>query len=153
MYLKEYTNKEKIIEILNVLINKGCNKESAASLLTNNLGLISYTKEELESKLSMIYNNREIYAILFCDENNYKWSLYNKNNNSFTVFKGYNEENSIFYGNVKEQNKDYIVEMVLSYLDNPKFKNFIKYDETDTLEEKINNYKSLKTNDQGYHIK
>lgn len=141
--LKELNMKEKICNILDILKEIGLDDEQSASLISNNLELIHLKPNEIKNKISIIYNHNNIYAVLFCNQDEYKWSIHE--NGKFSKFISSNQTSI--------DNRDYIIELVISFLDNPKIQDFVTFDENDTLENKINKFKTVKVNEQGYHIK
>ena len=75
-------NKEtykQIINIVKIIKNKGVSFQDALTLVKNNLELLNIPEEELEHRLFIIMNNTLIYAILYVEENNYAWSIYQEN--------------------------------------------------------------------------
>lgn len=141
MESKWVTNREKIQSTVSSLMKKGCTKDAAFSLLLSNLDLLKLTENELAKKISIIYNHDDIYAALYCNQNDYRWALYKDGN--FSEFIKYDP---------KKNDYDYIVELVLSFTENPKFKKIFDFKNQNSLEEKINLLKNVKTNEQGYHI-
>lgn len=132
---------EKMYANLEVIKKKGCDLRSGLSLLRNNPILLEYTPEELDHKLSFIFNHNQMYAAILIDKNYYEWSLYE--NESFSEFKS-----PTVY---KEESDDLVVHMMINSIVHNKFtrkKNKL------SLEDEINVFKNnIKTNSTGYHIK
>ena len=82
-------------------------------------------------------NNTLIYAILYVEENNYAWSIYQEN--SFGKF----------IKNKDKNNHNYIIEMMLEAVE--KFNK--KKSLNKSLEEQIKEFNQIKQNEEGYHLK
>ena len=96
--------------------------------------------KEIANKIFFICNNTEIYAILIVNDNNYYWSICH-NNTSYPL-----EEKT-------EKNNDYIVEMIINFINEKKFQNIIPNLQEMNTETKIKALKNIKLNSKGYHIK
>lgn len=136
----EKVNKEtykQIINIVKITKNKGVSFQDALTLVKNNLELLNIPEEELEHRLFIIMNNTLIYAILYVEENNYAWSIY--------------QENSFghFIKNKDKNNHNYIIEMMLEAVE--KFNK--KKSLNKSLEEQIKEFNQIKQNEEGYHLK
>lgn len=126
-------------EIINLFIRNDCSIKLALSFISNNLNYILKHKE-IANKIFFICNNTEIYAILIVNENNYYWSICH-NNTSYPL-----EEKT-------EKNNDYIVEMIINFINEKKFQNIIPNLQEMNTETKIKALKNIKLNSKGYHIK
>lgn len=126
-------------EIINLFIRNDCSIKLALSFISNNLDYILKHKE-IANKIFFICNNTEIYAILIVNENNYYWSICH-NNTSYPL-----EEKT-------EKNNDYIVEMIINFINEKKFQNIIPNLQEMNTETKIKALKNIKLNSKGYHIK
>ena len=126
-------------EIINLFIRNDCSIKLALSFISNNLDYILKHKE-IANKIFFICNNTEIYAILIVNENNYYWSIC-QNNTSYPL-----EEKT-------EKNNDYIVEMIINFINEKKFQNIIPNLQEMNTETKIKALKNIKLNSKGYHIK
>ena len=126
-------------EIINLFIRNDCSIKLALSFISNNLNYILKHKE-IANKIFFICNNTEIYAILIVNENNYYWSICH-NNTSYPL-----EEKT-------EKNNDYIVEMIINFINEKKFQNIIPNLQEMNTETKIKTLKNIKLNSKGYHIK
>lgn len=126
-------------EIINLFIKNGCSIKLALSFISNNLDYILKHKE-IANKIFFICNNTEIYAILIVNDNNYYWSICH-NNTSYPL-----EEKT-------EKNNDYIVEMIINFINEKKFQNIIPNLQEMNTETKIKALKNIKLNSKGYHIK
>lgn len=126
-------------EIINLFIRNDCSIKLALSFISNNLNYILKHKE-IANKIFFIYNNTEIYAILIVNDNNYYWSICH-NNTSYPL-----EEKT-------EKNNDYIVEMIINFINEKKFQNIIPNLQEMNTETKIKALKNIKLNSKGYHIK
>ncbi len=126
-------------EIINLFIRNDCSIKLALSFISNNLNYILKHKE-IANKIFFICNNTEIYAILIVNDNNYYWSICH-NNTSYPL-----EEKT-------EKNNDYIVEMIINFINEKKFQNIIPNLQEMNTETKIKALKNIKLNSKGYHIK
>ena len=126
-------------EIINLFIRNDCSIKLALSFISNNLNYILKHKE-IANKIFFICNNTEIYAILIVHDNNYYWSICH-NNTSYPL-----EEKT-------EKNNDYIVEMIINFINEKKFQNIIPNLQEMNTETKIKALKNIKLNSKGYHIK
>ena len=126
-------------EIINLFIRNDCSIKLALSFISNNLNYILKHKERA-NKIFFICNNTEIYAILIVNDNNYYWSICH-NNTSYPL-----EEKT-------EKNNDYIVEMIINFINEKKFQNIIPNLQEMNTETKIKALKNIKLNSKGYHIK
>lgn len=136
-----FKNIDKISEMIHHLQQKGCSEKSSFFFLASNPELTNLSVQEFQNKVSIIYNYYEVYAILFCNGNEYWWSYYK--DDEFGPLTSVQPE---------QKNNDYIIELVLSFIQSDKIRKFVDFDESDTLEEKINAFRDVRTNDQGYHL-
>lgn len=135
-------NKEtygQIINIVKIIKNKGISFQDALTLIKNNLELLNIPKEELEHRLFIVMNNTVIYAVLYVEENNYAWSIYQEN--SFGPFTK----------NRDKDNHNYIIEMMLEAVE--KFNRKKQNSLNKNLEEQIKEFNQINQNEEGYHLK
>lgn len=135
-------NKEtygQIINIVKIIKNKGISFQDALTLIKNNLELLNIPKEELEHRLFIVMNNTVIYAVLYVEENNYAWSIYQEN--SFGPFIKNRDKN----------NHNYIIEMMLEAVE--KFNRKKQNSLNKNLEEQIKEFNQINQNEEGYHLK
>lgn len=125
--------------IISILKRKGINIQEAMTLIRNNPELLQVDYQELEKRLYLVINHNSIYAALYVEENAYSWSLYKEN--TFAPF---------VTSTASERNNDYIIEMMIDSIE--KYSK-IRQEQNDTLEEKIEQFKLIKKNEDGYHLK
>lgn len=131
---------EQIINIIKIIKNKGVSFQNALTLVKNNIELLNIPEEELEHRLFIIMNNTIIYAILYVEENNYSWSIYQENGFGPFINK-----------NIDKNNHNYIIEMMLEAI--KKFSKKRTNSLAQSLEEQIGEFKEIKQNEEGYHLK
>lgn len=132
-------NYEEIMKIIKIIKSKGIGFKDALTLVRNNLNLLNIPKEELEHRLFVIMNNSIIYAILYVEENNYAWSIYQENGFGPFINK-----------NIDKNNHNYIIEMMIEAIKKFSKKRMIP---NQSLEDQIVEFKEIKQNDEGYHLK
>lgn len=133
-------NYEQILSIVKIIKSKGVDFQTALTLIKNNLSLLTIPEEELEHRLFIIMNNTTIYAVLYVEENNYAWSIYQEN--SFGPF---------IRKNVDKNNHNYIIEMMLEAV--KKFNQKKQSDFKKSLEEQVEEFNQIQQNEEGYHLK
>jgi len=137
-------NKQDILKqtlnIANIIKRKGCNIQSAFTLVKNNPELLKIDINELEKRLYLIINHNIIYALLYVEENNYSWSILK--NNEFGPF---------IKNIANHHNNDYIIEMIIESIE--KYNKITSPMSNQTLEEKIKQFDLIKKNEEGYHLK
>ena len=138
--MKKYSY-EKMYANLEVIKKKGCNAISALSLIKNNPILLEYCPDDLDKKLSFIFNHEKLYAALLINGDYYEWSTYD--DDTFSEFK---------CGTIiGEETDDYIVDMIVDFIYNNKISKMRK---DIPLEELVYQFKNkMKTNSTGYHLK
>lgn len=133
-------NYEQIINIIRIIKNKGISFQDALTLVRNNIELLSIPEEELEHRLFIVMNNTLVYAILYVEENNYAWSVYQENGFGPFINKS-----------VDKNNHNYIIEMMLESIKKISKKRISLLNQT--LEKQIGEFKEIKQNEEGYHLK
>ena len=137
-------NKQEILKktliIASIIKSKGGPMQSVTSLIHNNPELLLMTTEELEKKLYLIINNNFTYAILLIENNLYKWSILE--NNTFGPF---------ITNSMLETNNNYIIEMIINSIN--KYIKFTNIDPNYSLEKKVELFKRINKNEEGYHLK
>lgn len=131
---------EEIISIIKIMKNRGIPFQSALSLIKNNMELLQIPEEELEQRLFIVMNNTILYAILYVEENNYAWSIYQEN--SFGRFINKNTD---------KKNHNYIIEMMLDAV--KKYNQKSQISPNQSLEKQIIEFNLIKQNEEGYHLK
>ena len=130
--------KSSIREIYSYLNEKGLNQKQAVKFIHNNPRLFEYTLEQIENKMSFIYNGNKLYAIIFCDNDNLYWS---------TGTQG--DFSNLFIDNAKP---DYIVQMIIGNLNRDKINSYSDSN-VKTLEEKMIIYRDISKDAPGYNLK
>lgn len=125
-------------EVYSYLNEKGLEHEQAIKFIENNPKLFEYSIEQIMNKMSFIYNGNELYAIIFCDDNNLYWSTRTQGDFS-----------NLFIDNPKI---DYIVQMIIGNLNRDKINNYSNHT-VKTLEQKMIIYRDMSKDAPGYNIK
>lgn len=120
-----------------VLISKGLSFEDSKNLIENNQEIFNYSPEQVNNKLSVIFNENGVYAIIFCDGNKLYWST-----------KSLGNFDKLFKEN---PNVDYIIGTVLENLNRDKLNMYSG--PKNTLEQKMIIYKDISKGAPGYNIK
>lgn len=126
-----------IESVRNVLMNKGLSLEESKEIIKENPKIFNYLPEQINKKLSVIFNENGAYAIIFCDNNECYWST-----------KALGHFGKLFIANPKA---DYIVGTILENLNRDKLN--IYSSSNNTLEEKMIIYKDISNGAPGYNIK
>lgn len=130
-----------IKKIIISLLDKGLNTQEVYSLLLSNNELLLLSSEEIDEKISLIYNGNIIYCVLFCNGFDLKWSILDSYKGGFTPFK------------TKEEDNNLVVNMLLDYIKGNKIKDYIDVNENDTYESMIKKIKHYKFNSKGYELR
>lgn len=85
---------------------------------------------------------KELYSVLYVNEDNYLWSTYD--DNEFMPFRKLSDD---------FKNNDYVVEMVIAYTSSYKIKEAIPEIDDMNVENKVKTLKNIGLNSNGYHIK
>lgn len=129
---------DQLDQLISLFIDNGCSTKLTLSFITNNLDYI-LKDENIMNKIYFICNNTEIYAILIVDDNNYSWSICQDNISYPLEKKG-------------DENSDYVIEKIINYANEKKFKKVIPNSSKMNTETKIKTLRNIKLNSNGYHI-
>lgn len=126
-----------IESIRNALMNKGLSLEESEEIIQKNPEIFNYTPEQINNKLSVIFNENGVYAIIFCDKNECYWAT-----------KALGHFDKLFAENPRV---DYIIGTILENLNRDKLNTYSN--SKNTLEEKMIVYKDISNGAPGYNIK
>lgn len=123
-------------EIINYFLQHGCTIEEAINIIKICPDLFNMSKEELDKKVSFLFNADIFYGIIVCNKNDCKEYVYSQASNvgPSTNFS------FVAQSFIDTVNKQYI-QQILQILPN------------DTLEDKIYKLKQAALNSSGYKVK
>lgn len=123
-------------EIINYFLQHECTLEEAINIIKICPDLFTMSKEEIDKKVSLLFNADIFYGIIVCNKNECKEYAYSQTNNVGA------SENLSFVAQsfIDTVNKQYI-QQILQILPN------------DTLEDKLYKLKQAALNSSGYKVK
>ena len=123
-------------EIINYFSQHECTIEEAINIIRICPDLLNMSKEELEKKVSLLFNADIFYGIIVCNQNDCKEYVYSQTNNAGA------STNFSFVAQsfIDTVNKQYI-QQILQILPD------------DTLEDKLYKLKQAALNSSGYKVK
>ena len=127
--------------VIKVFKNNEIEDRTILSFIDTNFDFLK-EKEDIERHLFLLMNKKELYSVLYVNEDNYLWSTYD--DNEFMPFKKLSDD---------FKNNDYGVEMVISYSSSYKIKEAIPEIDDMNVENKVKTLKNIGLNSNGYHIK
>ena len=106
--------------VIKVFKNNEIEDKIILSFIDTNFDFLK-EKENIERHLFLLMNKKELYSVLYVNEDNYLWSTFD--DNEFMPFRKLSDD---------FKNNDYVVEMVIAYASSYKIKeaipeNFKKY--------------------------
>ncbi len=133
---------EEFSGVIKVFKNNEIEDKTILSFIDTNFEFLKENEEDIEKHLFLLMNKRELYSVLYVNEDNYLWSTYD--DNEFIPFRKLSDD---------FKNNDYVVEMVIAYASSYKIKEAIPEIDTMNVENKVKTLKSIGLNSNGYHIK
>lgn len=127
--------------VIKVFKNNEIEDRTILSFIDTNFDFLK-EKEDIERHLFLLMNKKELYSVLYVNEDNYLWSTYD--DNEFMPFKKLSDD---------FKNNDYVVEMVIAYASSYKIKEVIPEIDDMNVENKVKTLKNIGLNSNGYHIK
>lgn len=126
---------EKMIHLLD---ENGCSIQAIQSFINHNYDYLLDEDQDVTKDIYFVYNNRNLYGIIWVNGNQYEWSIYD--NDNFRRIRHYDED------------EDAIIDMILGFANTDKVKKIVPEIGNMNLEDKIKVLKKLKLNSSGYHI-
>lgn len=127
--------------VIKVFKNNEIEDRTILSFIDTNFDFLK-EKEDIERHLFLLMNKKELYSVLYVNEDNYLWSTYD--DNEFMPFRKLSDD---------FKNNDYVVEMVIAYTSSYKIKEAIPEIDDMNVENKVKTLKNIGLNSNGYHIK
>ncbi len=127
--------------VIKVFKNNEIEDKIILSFIDTNFDFLK-EKEDIERHLFLLMNKKELYSVLYVNEDNYLWSTYD--DNEFLPFRKLSDD---------FKNNDYVVEMVIAYASSYKIKEVIPEIDSMNVENKVKTLKNIGLNSNGYHIK
>ena len=127
--------------VIKVFKNNEIEDKIILSFIDTNFDFLK-EKEDIERHLFLLMNKKELYSVLYVNEDNYLWSTYD--DNEFMPFRKLSDD---------FKNNDYVVEMVIAYASSYKIKEVIPEIDSMNVENKVKTLKNIGLNSNGYHIK
>lgn len=127
--------------VIKVFKNNEIEDRTILSFIDTNFDFLK-EKEDIERHLFLLMNKKELYSVLYANEDNCLWSTYD--DNEFMPFRKLSDD---------FKNNDYVVEMVIAYASSYKIKEVIPEIDDMNVENKVKTLKNIGLNSNGYHIK
>lgn len=127
--------------VIKVFKNNEIEDKIILSFIDTNFDFLK-EKEDIERHLFLLMNKKELYSVLYVNEDNYLWSTFD--DKEFMPFRKLSDD---------FKNNDYVVEMVISYASSYKIKEAIPEIDDMNVENKVKTLKNIGLNSNGYHIK
>lgn len=127
--------------VIKVFKNNEIEDRTILSFIDTNFDFLK-EKEDIERHLFLLMNKKELYSVLYVNEDNYLWSTFD--DNEFMPFRKLSDD---------FKNNDYVVEMVIAYASSYKIKEAIPEIDAMNVENKVKTLKNIGLNSNGYHIK
>lgn len=127
--------------VIKVFKNNEIEDRTILSFIDTNFDFLK-EKEDIERHLFLLMNKKELYSVLYVNEDNCLWSTYD--DNEFMPFRKLSDD---------FKNNDYVVEMVIAYASSYKIKEVIPEIDDMNVENKVKTLKNIGLNSNGYHIK
>ena len=131
---------DKLKLITKKLMEAGLNEEMIKTFMLNNYEYLMNNLEEIKDNIYFLFNSNDLYGIVIAKEDKYLWS--NVDDNEIGRLQDSSEDNL----------GDYIIEDILRFGENGKFKNIYPNLSSNYLEN-IKILKKIKFNSNGYYIK
>lgn len=122
--------------IISYFSQHGCNIEEIQNLINICPDLLLMSEEELEKKVSLLFNADILYGIIICNKNEWKEYLCYETN----------KKNSV-------NNCSYITQNFIDTVNKQYIQNILQIDPHDTLEDKLYKFKKASFNSSGYKLK
>ena len=127
--------------VIKVFKNNEIEDKIILSFIDTNFDFLK-EKEDIERHLFLLMNKKELYSVLYVNEDNYLWSTFD--DKEFMPFRNLSDD---------FKNNDYVVEMVIAYASSYKIKEAIPEIDDMNVENKVKTLKNIGLNSNGYHIK
>lgn len=132
-------------EIITLFENANISTDLALTFIKNNLDLLIEEMDTIVNNLYFIFNNNQVYGVIYAKEDNYSWSILK--GGVFPTLKHFTEEEQATL-----KGTDYIVEMMLRFADSDKIKIAVPEVVNMNIEQKIKTLKDIGLNSNGYHF-
>lgn len=123
---------------------QGCTYESFLSFIINNADFL-LEKDNIHNKIYFLYNHKELYGIIFTDNESYTWCRYEN--------KEFQQLRKITFYHQDMTNEDFIIEMAIRFAESEKVKNIVPEIHNMNIEGKVKMLKKIGLNSKGYHFK
>ena len=127
--------------VIKVFKNNEIEDRTILSFIDTNFDFLK-EKEDIERHLFLLMNKKELYSVLYVNEDNYLWSTFD--DKEFMPFRKLSDD---------FKKNDYVVEMVIAYASSYKIKEAIPEIDDMNVENKVKTLKNIGLNSNGYHIK
>lgn len=136
---------EKVIkefnEVIEIFGESNLDYKTALLFISTNLEFLRRKRDGIKDKLFLIMNKKELYSVLYINNDSYHWSTYDEE--EFLPFKSPSKN---------FEDNDSIIERVLSYTEADKIREAVPEIDRMNIENKVKILKSIGLNSNGYHI-